>query len=208
MSKIGNDGSSTGRKIKENIKKRKENTQNNALSGRGPIGLFVAKLIDIIILIIKKIFEFFVYKLTIPVVYFTYDLLFSGYKGVFAGKDKDGECYNSSIFRYIITILAPPVGVFMSKGISGWPSIIISTILTFFHMFPGIIYALVVTYNSRYADRYQDRELQMIKESREKRKVNNKPQYTFPALLISIGIMAIILYLLMKFAKLVANFKN
>jgi uncharacterized membrane protein YqaE (UPF0057 family) len=208
MSKIGNDGSSTGRNRQEKLKQRKEETQNSALSGRGPIGLFVAKLIDAIILIIKTTFEFLIYKLTVPVINFTYDLLFSGYKGFFGGKEKDGECYNSSIFRYVITILAPPVGVFMSKGLAGWPSIIISTILTFFHMFPGVIYALVVTYNSRYADRYQDRELQMIKESREKRKVNNKPQYSFPALLISIGIMVLILYGLMKIAKFIGNFKN
>jgi uncharacterized membrane protein YqaE (UPF0057 family) len=208
MSKIGNDGSINGRKRKEKLRAKKENTTGNALKGVGPIGLFVAKLIDIIILIIKKIFEFLLYKLTVPVINFTHSILFSGYKGVFAGKDKDGECYNSSIFRYIITILAPPVGVFMSKGLSGWPSIIISTILTFFHMFPGVIYALVITYNSRYADRYQDRELQMIKESREKRNVSNQTQYTFPALMISIAIMALILYGLMKFAKFVANFKN
>lgn len=202
-------GSERGRKSKSKEKEdnRAKNSRDNALKGRGPVGLVIIKLIDMIILTVKKIFYLSWYQLSLPIFNTIYNVLFSEYKGIFAGKEKDGDCYNSSVFRYIITILVPPVGIFLSKGLAGWPSIFISVILTFYHMFPGIIYALVVTYNSRYADRYQLRELQRI-EQRRLEKGSSQSKYSFTTLMVSVGLLFGILYLLMNFAKMVSNYKN
>lgn len=202
-------GSERGRrdKIKAKEEARRKDSRRGALTGRGPVGLFVAKLIDMIIFTIKKTISFIWYSLTRPTFLFVYDLLFSEFRGVFAGKEKDGDCYNSSIFRYTITILVPPVGIFLAKGIYGWPSILISVMLTFYHIFPGIIYALVVTYNSRYADRYQQRELERIEKRRKERGLSHDT-YSFKALVISLALLVGVIYLLMLFAKKVGDYSK
>jgi uncharacterized membrane protein YqaE (UPF0057 family) len=206
MSKSGNErGKRNKLKAKEDA--RKQDSRTGALSGRGPVGLFVAKLIDMVIFAIKKTVSFFWHGLTKPTFQFVYDFLFSEFRGVFAGKEKDGDCYNSSIFRYMITILVPPVGIFLSKGMYGWPSIVISVILTFYHIFPGIIYAIVVTYNSRYADRYQLRELQRI-EKRRREKGERPDKYSFTALVISLAFLVGVIYLLITFAKKVGDYSK
>ena len=46
--------------------------------------------------------------------------------------------------RTIITILFPPLGVFMAKGLNGMGDIVMSSILTTLFYFPGLIYAFAV----------------------------------------------------------------
>lgn len=46
----------------------------------------------------------------------------------------------------IITVLCPPVGVFMEYGIIGWLKILVCFILTLLFYFPGLIYALMLLY--------------------------------------------------------------
>ena len=46
--------------------------------------------------------------------------------------------------RVFVTILFPPFGVFLSRGLNGILYIIICCILTCFFYFPGLIYALAV----------------------------------------------------------------
>ena len=46
--------------------------------------------------------------------------------------------------RSILTVLFPPFGVFMAKGLKGIKQLIICSILTMFFYFPGLIYALGV----------------------------------------------------------------
>lgn len=207
MSKAGRNGHGRGQKSEGKQAERRRDTKKGFLSGRGPVGLFVAKVIDMLIFVVIKTVKFFWYELTIPTFNFINNLLFSEFHGVFAGKEKEGECYNSSVFRYLINILVPPLGIFLSKGMNGWPSIIISTVLTFFHIFPGIIYTFIVTHNSRYAERYQKRELEQIEKRRIERGDNHTP-YGMVSLLTSIGVLAIIVYLLMLLAKFASGLTN
>ena len=66
--------------------------------------------------------------------------------------NKSGKCdkINSAkgfdlwYVRSILTVLFPPFGVFMAKGLKGIKQIIICSILTMCFYFPGLIYALGV----------------------------------------------------------------
>lgn len=196
MSKKETDYDTLIRKKKMDKLKKKEKTKKSGyINERGPIGKIVAKLIDVTLESIKMIFKFFWFTITLPTINFIWDVLFSEFHGIFAGKEKDGECYNSSIFRYIITILMPPMGVFMAKGLNGWPSIAISIILTLFHMFPGIIYAFVIIYDSRYADRYQKRELEHIEKLKKLRLLNpDSANYQLVPIIAGCGILILMVY--------------
>lgn len=204
MSKTGRAGHARGRRQKEKEEKRKADSKRGGMAGRGPAAMIVMKLIDALQYVIVKIIKFFWYGISEPTYKFVYNLLFSEFHGFFAGKEKDGDCYSTGIVRYIITIFVPPVGVFMAKGLYGWPSIFISAGLSFLHMFAGIIYAFIVTHNNRYSDRYQKRELERIEESRKRRQVDPS-KYTFVHLCLSVGFLVLLVYLLMRLAKFIAN---
>jgi uncharacterized membrane protein YqaE (UPF0057 family) len=189
----------------EKLKKKAKDSRSGYISGRGPVGKVVAKLIDVLLDAVKMIFKFFWFTITLPTFNFVWDVLFSEFHGVFAGKEKDGECYNSSILRYIITILMPPMGVFMAKGLSGWPSIGISIILTFFHMFPGIIYAFVVTYDSRYADRYQKKELEHIEKLKKLRQVDpESAKYQLGPIIAGCCVLVLLVYGFIRLGNMMA----
>lgn len=61
----------------------------------------------------------------------------------------NGKCLNMYWFRMIITILLPPFGVFLSRGIMGFPYILICSFLTALFYFPGLIYAFAVINSSK-----------------------------------------------------------
>lgn len=65
--------------------------------------------------------------------------------------DGDQKCYiapdGSVPFSVVVvTVLCPPVGVFMEYGILGWLKIIVCFLLTLMLYFPGLIYALILLY--------------------------------------------------------------
>jgi uncharacterized membrane protein YqaE (UPF0057 family) len=60
-----------------------------------------------------------------------------------------------------MTVLMPPFGIFLSKGIYGWFNIFVCIVITYMHFLAGIIYAFVITMRNRYADQYENQ--QMIK---------------------------------------------
>mgnify|MGYP006076545991 CR=1 FL=1 len=59
------------------------------------------------------------------------------------------RCYksitSSGYINMIATIICPPLGVFMSFGLSGWVKIIICSILSLIYYIPGLVYALLIT---------------------------------------------------------------
>lgn len=62
---------------------------------------------------------------------------------------KPMRCYKgigtTGYINIISTIICPPLGIFMSYGISGWFKILICCALTLLYYVPGLIYALLVT---------------------------------------------------------------
>jgi uncharacterized membrane protein YqaE (UPF0057 family) len=60
-----------------------------------------------------------------------------------------------------MTALMPPMGIFLSKGLYGWFSIIICSIITYLNFIAGIIYAFVITSRNRYADQYEEYQVKL-----------------------------------------------
>jgi uncharacterized membrane protein YqaE (UPF0057 family) len=76
------------------------------------------------------------------------------YKGKYwsNNRGKNGKCYvgeNGRVpFSVLMgTILMPPIGVFMSEGLTGWFHIFICSLLTLAFYFPGLLYALIMIYS-------------------------------------------------------------
>jgi uncharacterized membrane protein YqaE (UPF0057 family) len=83
---------------------------------------------------------------------------------------KDGALiirYN--FIRYLITIIMPPIGIFMSKGLYGWVNILLSIMLMYISYPIGIIYGMIISFNSYYSDYYQEnteKEIENAKNSK------------------------------------------
>ena len=65
----------------------------------------------------------------------------SGKIGLFPGTK---YCINKVYWRYFLTMLCPPAGVFMSYGLRGWVQILICCVLSLLYYIPGLIYAIIV----------------------------------------------------------------
>ena len=85
-----------------------------------------------------------------------WSLLFGGFSGVVPKVEnvsingqKIASCHTSFYFRYFMTILFPPAGVFMAKGVSGLMYFLICCFLTLMLYFPGLIYALIIMRGSQ-----------------------------------------------------------
>ncbi len=184
-----------------------DNTRNRVkktiITERGFLGSIIVAIIDKIFYVIKLIIHYIWNYVILATYGYIYDVMLSGFDGVFGGKEKNGECFNSIYLKYVVTIFAPPVGILMSRGISAWVSIILSVLLTFYHVIPGIIYALVITNDSRYADRYQRREMERIEATRQKQSPSN-----FYVILVSMVILIAMVYGFIRFAQHITNLKH
>ena len=66
------------------------------------------------------------------------------------------------------------IGIFMSKGISGWINIVLSIGLMYINYFLGIAYGVLITFNSFYSDFYQQKEEQNYREIIENENIDEK----------------------------------
>jgi len=81
---------------------------------------------------------------------------------------KDGALiirYN--FIRYLITIIMPPIGIFMSKGLYGWVNILLSIMLMYISYPIGIIYGMLISFNSYYSDYYGEITEQEINDAKQ-----------------------------------------
>jgi len=146
---------------------RKKNIQDGEadeltkLVGRpGPITGLVLSLIDSVT---SFIIRFVLLLINIATISFTWinNLIFGNFNGILPQSINKGTIISLKWFRYTMTLLMPPVGVFLSKGLYGWFNIFVCLLITYLNYIAGIIYAFVITMNNRYADQYEDQ--QMIK---------------------------------------------
>lgn len=86
---------------------------------------------------------------------------------------KGGLCFSMWIFRTILTILVPPYGVFMARGLKngGFVRIMLCCILTGLFYVPGLLYALIITNSSSIAEE----EKKYVQCLREKKSINHQP---------------------------------
>lgn len=87
------------------------------------------------------------------------NITFGNFKGIIPTSLKNGKVVTMKFFRYTMTVLMPPVGIMLSKGLYGWFNMIICMIITYVNFLAGIIYAFVITSRNRYADQYETEQL-------------------------------------------------
>lgn len=188
-------------------KRRKHGQVKRITAGSGPLAMVMIYIMDFII-------DAFIEIGSEILIFFsdgfewTYMGIMGGFKGIVPEDPRNnykdfqdklqGTVISYKYFRYLITIISPPVGVFLGKGLRGFMSIIICTALTFMNYVLGIIYALTITYKNRFADYYEEYESRKYRlKERELQNKNQSP--TFKHL---VGFILIILFIYGTFSLL------
>jgi uncharacterized membrane protein YqaE (UPF0057 family) len=178
--------------------------------GSGPLGMMVIMVLDFlfdaVIEIGRNIGIFFTDGFE-----FVHDLLLGGFQGIFPGVNQQvegetisafaGTCISYKYLRYFLTLISPPIGVFLGKGLRGYMTILIALLLTYIHFLLGVVYAFVVTSRCRYADYYEKREAKIYGRINDKLKEENKGSFQETlGLGILFGSILFIIYLMVKMA--------
>ena len=126
----------------------------NFIGRPGPVTGFIIAIVDTIITLMLK---FFLNLFTICTKGFQwlYNILFGNFKGIIPTSVSGGAVVSMRFFRYLMTVIMPPFGILLSKGLYGWFSILVCIIITYINYLAGIIYAFVLTSRNRYADQYE-----------------------------------------------------
>jgi uncharacterized membrane protein YqaE (UPF0057 family) len=152
------------RKLKrEKLKQAKKAGQ---LAMQGPLSLLIIGIVDFVFQLIGSMISL-VMDFSSGGFRLIYDNIYATGTDIIPNSEKFGTTVSMRFIRVIITVLIPSLGIFLSKGILGYFNIILCFILTYISFPLGVVYAFVVTYRNRYADRYEQAEGQriyMIKE--------------------------------------------
>lgn len=174
--------------------KDKQDQRGRILAGTGPIGKIMIYFIEEILIenILKRIYNIFIDILTLCF-NFVQNTFFSDFKGFLAGKlkSKNGTCFEYTFFRYFMTLMLPPIGVFLSRGLSGWYNILICGLLCFVKYFPGLIYALIVMHNAPYSKRYQQMKRDRLAKLKAKPVRQSDIEISYTPLLMFVGAVLI-----------------
>ena len=135
---------------------------------------------------------------------YMYAYIFGNYEGLIPSVEKNGTLVTFRPLRYVITVLVPPLAVFMSKGLFGWFNVLICLFLCYINYFVGIIYAFIVTMNSRYSDRYERRNIEK-KEANLNRTENNKE---LKVIFMIIGVFILTIFTIMFISSINFDMKN
>lgn len=119
----------------------------------GPIGLLVSYLLDIVSSI-GKLFINMSSSFRISGSKFIYDMVYKDGSKLIRPAEKYGAIVSLKPFRVILSIMYPPLGVFLSRGIYGLHYAIIALMLTHVHILLGICFALIITHIPHYADKF------------------------------------------------------
>lgn len=168
-------------KQREGMKKEMKNS--------GIIALIMMYIWDVFVeLIVGFVFDIF------DIMFFsfdyTYSQIFGNYTGILPEAEKYGMMFSYKTFRYIVTLVLPPVGVFLGKGLFGWFNILVCLVLCYVNYAAGIIYAFLITADNRYADRYERVNIKKVRDMQQKARSDSDEEKSRYALL---GTMAFIL---------------
>jgi uncharacterized membrane protein YqaE (UPF0057 family) len=140
--------------------------RNGALQNSGPLSLLIIGIIDFVFQLIGSMISL-VMDFGSGGFSLVYSSIYNTGTDLIPSSEKFGQAFSMKPIRVLLTVMVPPLGVFLSKGIMGWFNILLCFILTYINFALGVVYALVVTYKNRYADLYEKTEQQriyMIKE--------------------------------------------
>lgn len=152
------------RKLKR--EKLNQAKKNGSLALQGPLSLLIVSLIDFLFGLIGSMISL-IADFSSGGFSLIYTSIYNTGTDIIPSSEKFGQAISMKPLRILLTVMIPPLGVFLSKGIMGWFNILLCFILTYISFPLGVIYALVVTYKNRYADLYEKTEGQrifMIKE--------------------------------------------
>jgi len=136
------------------------------LALQGPLSLLIIGVVDFVFQLIGNMIGL-IMDFSSGGFRLVYDTIYDTGTDIIPNSEKFGTTVSMRFIRVIITVLIPSLGIFLSKGILGYFNIILCFILTYISFPLGVVYAFVVTYKNRYADRYEAAEGQrifMIKE--------------------------------------------
>ena len=166
--------------------------------GAGPMAIMILYMLDLIIDSIISLAN----EVSI-IVHDGFDIVFHGLMGRYYGEKsqareleeyikKHGSCYSYKYIRHFITLILPPLGVFMAKGLRGIMTVLISLGLTYIYYPFGMIYSFVISSRSRYGDYYErHQEAKFAKLDKDKDPSNKTGGLAFIAGAISITILTI-----------------
>lgn len=149
----------------------------------GPLAKFIAYLVEAIVSLIKGILIllYSIWKLVFQLISYIFlgrtkgDLIFGQMSRKYT--DSNGKCTGRLttlwLPRTVITILLPPFGVFLARGINGLKYIILCSILTCAFYFPGLVYAFIVINNSKTAE--QERRYMAMKRGKKVLPMSEEP---------------------------------
>jgi len=128
---------------------------NNIIGRPGPITGYVYIIIDTATSLFIKLF---INILTISQIAFdyVYNMMFGAFDGIIPSSAIGGTVISMKFFRYLVTVLMPPFGILVTKGLYGWFSVLVCIIITYINFLAGIIYAFIITSRNRYADQYEE----------------------------------------------------
>jgi uncharacterized membrane protein YqaE (UPF0057 family) len=136
------------------------------LAMQGPLSILIVGLIDFLFGIVTSMISL-VMDFSSGGFQLVYDTIYDTGTDLIPNSQKFGVAFSMKPIRVLLTVMVPPLGVFLSKGVLGYFNIILCFILTYISFPLGVVYAFVVTYKNRYADRYEQAErmrINMIKE--------------------------------------------
>jgi uncharacterized membrane protein YqaE (UPF0057 family) len=145
---------------KQQVQNGNGNILQQAIGRPGIITGLVLSIIDMLMNFIIR-FSLLLLQISSLAYDFTYNLIFGNFNGIIPSALKKGKVISMKWFRYAITVMMPPFGVFLNKGIYGWFNILVCIILTYIHYLIGIVYAIVITMRNRYADQYEDKQMEI-----------------------------------------------
>ena len=172
---------------KQQVQNGNGNVLQQAIGRPGPITGIVLSAIDAITGLIIRL-SILLLQISSLAFDFTYNLIFGNFNGIIPSSLKQGKVVSMKWFRYAMTVLMPPFGVFLNKGIYGWFNILVCMILTYIHYLLGIVYAIVITVRNRYADQYEDKQMEIAI-------ANNPPEEVKADINALIGSLAFIIIL-------------
>ncbi len=136
------------------------------LAMQGPLSLLIVGIIDFVFQLIGSMISL-VMDFSSGGFRLVYDSIYDTGTDLIPNSQKFGVAFSMKPIRVLLTVMVPPLAVFLSKGVLGYFNIILCFILTYISFPLGVVYAFVVTYKNRYADRYEHAErmrINMIKE--------------------------------------------
>lgn len=152
------------RKLKR--EKLKQEKAGALLTQQGPITALLVGILDFIMDIFLNLFEMIVdfgqYGFT-----FVISNIYGTDAQLIPNNEKFGTAVSLKYVRFFITLFIPPLGVFINKGLYGWFNVLLCFLFTYIHFILGAVYAFVITFRNRYADRYEKVEkmrLDLIKQ--------------------------------------------